>query len=342
MNPVVHDVYELSLASSGKLKLRAKALLAEGTPDAVFRACVLLHEAARGQRRAIYALPTCPPVTLLSSRVEECWCFVEGRDPLRAAATWGEIMQAWEGVEDATAGAILSRLAPQFRAVQQEFARLATPRLIASWNAGPGVSLSRTEDAKARKDLDAMLARFPGLANFWAMRCHLAERDGDKPGAWDALGRARQLDPGDTTLAALALGLAPWALPPAEAEQHLAGVWGTIEGAAPDICLMYALAEVVLARGARPDERALRWGHARVAAGAGQARANSLRLRRYLTAVQFLLDDLFAGREPTMEILYRAGLGEAAAMEKPDANVVDFLTAHARRVSPGAEFGEAA
>jgi len=342
MNPVVHDVYELSLASSGKLKLRAKALLAEGTPDTVFRACVLLHEAARIQRRALQALPACPPVTLLSSRVEECWCFIEGRDPLRAAVTWGEMLQAWEGVEAATAEAILSRLAPRFRAFQQEFAHLATPRLIALSDAGPGASLSRTEAAKARKDLDALLARFPGAVNFWAMRCHLAEREQDKSGAWDALGRARQLDPSDPTLAALSLGLVPWALPPADAEQYLAGVRGTIEGAAADICFMYALAEVVLARGARPDERALRWGRARAAAEAGRARANSPGLRRYLTAVQLLLDELFAGREPTMEILYRAGLGEAAAMEKPDTNVVDFLTARARRVGPGAELREAA
>jgi hypothetical protein len=334
MNLVVHDVYELSLASSGKLKLRAKALLAEGTPDAVFRACILLHEAARIQRRAIGALPACPPVTLLSSRVEECWCFVEGRDPLRAAVTWGEMLRAWEGVEAATAEAIVSRLAPRFRAFQQEFARLATPRLIAMADAGPGAGLSRVEGAKARKDLDVMLARFPGAVNFWSMRCHLAEREGDKLGAWDALGRARQLDPGDPTLAALGLGLAPWALPPADAEQYLAGVRGTIEEAEADICLMYALAEIVLARRARQDERALRWGRARGAAEAGRARTTSLGLRRYLTAVQLLLDELVAGREPTMEILYKAGLGEAAAMEKPDANVVDFLTDRSRHLNP--------
>jgi hypothetical protein len=334
MNPVVHDVYELNLASSGKLKLRAKALLAEGTPDAVFRACVLLHEAARSQRRAVQALPTCPAVTLLSSRVEECWCFIEGRDPLRAAETWGELLQAWEGVETATAEALLSRLAPRFRTFQQEFARLATPTLVAMSDAGPGANLSRTESVKARKDLDTMLTRFPGAVNFWTMRCHLAEREKDKPGAWEALRRARQLEPGDPTLAALSLGLAPWALPPADAEQYLVGVWGTIERATADLCLMYALAEIVLARGAHHDEQALRWGRARVAAEAGRARANTLELRRSLTAVQFLLDELFAGREPTMEILYRAGLGKAAAMEKPDANVVDFLTARSRHLSP--------
>lgn len=50
--------------------------------------------------------------------------------------------------------------------------------------------------------------------------------------------------------------------------------------------------------------------------------------------MQLLLDELVAGREPTMEILYRAGLGEATAMEKPDANVVDFLTVRSRRLSP--------
>ena len=47
MTSVEQDVYGANLASSGKLKLRAKALLARGTSDAVFDACVLLHEAAR-------------------------------------------------------------------------------------------------------------------------------------------------------------------------------------------------------------------------------------------------------------------------------------------------------
>lgn len=50
MTAVVLDVYAARLPASGKLKLRAKALLAEGTPAATFDACVLLHEAARTER----------------------------------------------------------------------------------------------------------------------------------------------------------------------------------------------------------------------------------------------------------------------------------------------------
>ena len=40
---IVTDVYELNLAMSGKLKLRAYARLAEGSADTIFEACVLLH-----------------------------------------------------------------------------------------------------------------------------------------------------------------------------------------------------------------------------------------------------------------------------------------------------------
>lgn len=336
MNPVVHDVYEMNLTTSGKLKLRARALLAEGTADSVFRACVLLHEAARGQRRAVEALTACPAVTLLYSRVEECWCFIEGRDPLRAAETWGELLQAREGVEAATPEAILARLTPRFEAFQQEFLRLAgsTPTLTAMVRANPGTLPSRAERARARKDLGVMLARFPGAMNFWGLGVHLAEMDGDKPGAWDALDRTRQLDPGSERWAAVSPVLAAWALLPSEAERHLAGVRGTLGRAGAETRLMYALAEISLAQRAASDEQALRWGRAREAAEEGLARAERVDLRRNLKATQLLLHELLAGREPTMEILYRAGLGQAAAMEKPDANEVDFLTARSRHLNP--------
>lgn len=342
MTQAVHDVYELNLTSSGKQKLRAKALLAEGTPDAVFRACVLLHEAARAQRRAVEALPTCPAVTLLLSRVEECWCFVEGRDPLRAAETWGEVLQARNGVEAATAESIVSRLAPRFEAFRQEFVRLSTPTLIALAEAGPNANPSRAEAGRARRELDAMLARFPGAVSFLVMRCRLATGAQDKVGAWDAIGRARQLEPGNQALAAISLGLAPWALVRDAAEQHLAGFRGTIERARADVCLMYALAEIMLARDPADAEQTRRWERARVAADAGRARARTPSVRRSLKAVQLMLDELFAGRVPTMDVAYRAGLGPAAAMERPDADVVDFLTAHARRVASRVEFGQAA
>lgn len=86
MTSVEQDVYGANLASSGKLKLRAKALLARGTSDAVFDACVLLHEAARKERCAIAALSVCPPVTLLTSTVEVCWSGRRARPTARCGS----------------------------------------------------------------------------------------------------------------------------------------------------------------------------------------------------------------------------------------------------------------
>jgi len=54
--------------------------------------------------------------------------------------------------------------------------------------------------------------------------------------------------------------------------------------------------------------------------------------------VQLLLGELLAGREPTLEILYLAGLGEYAATAKPNADVVDFLTERLRRTMPDREY----
>ncbi len=336
MNPVASDLYTMNLASSGRLKLRAKSLLAEGTPDEVFKACVLLHDAARIQRLALEALPACPAVTTLSSRVEECWCFVEGRDPPRAAEAWGHVLQAQEAVDAPTADAILSRLSPRFEASRRSFSRIiaASPTLLSIAEVGLGTDLSRTSRLRVRKELDAVLAQFPGAMNFWWMRYRLAEMDDKRQEAWSALERARLLAPDNSRLRAMSLVVAVWALPPIAAEQHITGVRGTLDQAAAEVCLMYALAEITLARGASRDETTLRWTRARDAADAGIARAGTPELRRNLKAIQLLLCDLLAGREPTMEILYRAGLGRVAAMEKPDANVVDLLNARGRHLKP--------
>src|SRR5262249_45266098 len=96
----VSEVYEIGLVSSGKLKIRATARLAEGTPDAVFDACVLLHEAARIERRLAGVLPTCSAATRLAASVEECFCLLEGRDPPGAARVWGRILREREDVEE--------------------------------------------------------------------------------------------------------------------------------------------------------------------------------------------------------------------------------------------------
>ncbi len=341
MTAALYDVYEVNLASSGKLKLRAKGLLAEGTSETIFDACVLLHEAARIQRLAVKALPLCPPIAALASAVEECWCYVEGRSPPRAADAWGDVLRWRECVVDQqAANSILSRLEGRFRALQQEFAAAvgSSPTLLAIRDARRLSGLMPSELTKARKELAVVLGKFPGAESFWWMQYRLSESAGKKTEAWDALARCRRLAPDNPRFAAMSLLVAAWALPASAAEEQLASVRGSLIRAEPEVCLMYALAEISLARDTKDaPEVDLRWKRARDAAESGIARAHTEGLRRNLKAVQLLLNELLAGREPTMEILYLAGLSELAASEKPNANVTDILTVGLRRISPDRE-----
>jgi hypothetical protein len=47
-----------------------------------------------------------------------------------------------------------------------------------------------------------------------------------------------------------------------------------------------------------------------------------------------LVRELLAGREPTLEILYVAGLADVATTARPTADVVDLLTTRIRRAGP--------
>lgn len=340
MSAAVHDVYEINLASSGKLKLRAKRLLAEDTPDATFEACVLLHEAARMQRLAVDALPVRLSVTQLASALEETWCYVEGCDPPRAAETWGVVLRARESVDQPTAEAMLSKVQPLYEASRRDFAKAvnSSPAALALSNAGRLDGLGPADLARARKELAGLLSDFPGASSFWWMAYRLAESASDRSRAWDALTRARRLMPTNPRFLAMSLLVAAWALPSSEAEEHLASVRPTIaDRAAAEVCLMYALAEITLTRKAPAAERKTRWTRARDAADAGSARAETEGLRRNLTATQLLVRELLAGREPTMEIMYVAGLGESAATAKANTSVIDFLTERVRRMPPEPE-----
>jgi hypothetical protein len=332
---MISDVYELHLASSGKLKLRAKARLAEGTREAAFDACVLLHEAARTERRAIESLTSCPASTRLGASIEACWCLVEGRDPPGAAEVWGQVLHDLRDVDEPTGEAMLSRLAPRYERARVELAKLvaASPSLSALRDGGSIPSATASARASARKEIEVVLDAFPGATSFWWMAYRLAEADGDKKAAWDALTRARLLAPGHPRFEAMSLLVAAWALPPAAAEEHIARVRGSLDRAGAEVCLMYAHAEISLAQKPSASDREARYRRAREAVEAGLAQATSESVRRSLKAAQLLLDELLAGRRPTLEILYLAGLGELAAMIAPKANVVDVLMSRVRQAA---------
>ena len=342
MNAVLDDIYTMNLATSGKLKLRAKGLLAEGTPETVFEACVLLHEAARIQRLAVDALPACPPATMLASSAEECWCLVEGRDPQGAANAWGQVLRAREGVDAATVKGILSRIAPRFEASQLEFARAVTssPMLLGKFRlnilqARAIGALAPADRGQARQEIARVLAKFPGAPSFWYLQYRFEEADENRNRAWEALSRAQRLTPNNQRFVALSLVVATWALTPLAAEQYIAGIRGVLERASAEVCLMYALAEINLAE--KGSDRKVRWSRARNAVGAGLAKANTEGLRKNLRAAQLLLNELLAGREPTMEIFYLADLADVASTAKPTANVVDLFTTRLRLIGPEPE-----
>jgi hypothetical protein len=329
------DVYEFSLASSGKVKLRATAKLAEGSSEATFEACVLLHEAARIERRAIEALPSCPSTARLAASIEECWCLLEGRDPPRAGDVWGRLLREKEEVDEPTAKAMLSRLAPRYEHDQRDFAKVVArcPTLLRLRAGASVAAASASERQSGLDELGRLLGEYPGATGFWWMTYRLAEGHGDKKRAWDALTRSRQLEPENPRFEAMSFLVAAWALPRAAAEQHIARARGSFDRAGAEVCLMYAFAEITLARSGPPAKRREHWRRSLDAAQAGLAQAGSEGIRRNLKAAQLLLQALLAGRRPTMDILYLAGLGELAVTANPSADVAELLTARVREAA---------
>jgi tetratricopeptide (TPR) repeat protein len=336
MSQVIYDAYEFNLVSSGKRKMRAKGLLAGGSRDEVFEACVLLHEAARIERRAVKSLTSCPAATRLASAVEECWCFVEGRDPLQAAVAWGRVLTEQEAVDRPTAEALRSRLEPMYEASNRAYnqALRASPNVLEMLKTRSLVGGTAAKRARLRRETEAFLKNFPGATSWWWFAYRLAEAADDKGRAWDALLRARRLDPENRRFVAMSLLVAARTRSLEEAEEHLAQVRTSLEREGEEVCIMYALAEMALARKGTQAARAARWQRALDATHAGLAQVTDRGWRANLKAIQMIIVELLSGREPTLDILYRAGLGEVAAAARPKANVVDLLTDHLRWFAP--------
>lgn len=74
------DAYAQARSAAGKLKIKARAKLAYGEPDETFEACVVLHEAARIERRAV-RLVDATAETKLAALAEACACLLLGLDP---------------------------------------------------------------------------------------------------------------------------------------------------------------------------------------------------------------------------------------------------------------------
>jgi tetratricopeptide (TPR) repeat protein len=318
------DRYAQLLMTSSKHKMRATAKLAEATPAAIFEACVLLHEAARIERRALDELTSPSASTRLVAAIEECYCLIEGRDPPGAASAWELVVHERAQVDAATAAAMLARLEPKYHQALKGFQELLAKckTLVANLRAGHSVSSSRDARAAELRDVKRVLRRFPGAAGFWWRRYRLEEADGSFGEAWAALSNARQLKPENPRYTAVSLILAVKALPLSEADAHVQQVRASLGAQGPEVCLMYAHAELELAESTRDRSR---WQRAREAIELGLSQQPPPDLLKNLHATQLIVRSLLAGQEPTLDLLYEVGLGAEVAAAPPGGRVLDLV-----------------
>ena len=68
--------YSALISASGKLKLKATALLGYGDRESRFEAAVLFHDAVRLEAPALALLPEPPPEVRLANAIERWACLV--------------------------------------------------------------------------------------------------------------------------------------------------------------------------------------------------------------------------------------------------------------------------
>lgn len=327
--------YLMSLSTSGKLKMKAKALLAAGSADERFEASVLLHEAARTERRAVEALTSSSPATRLAALVEECGCLLDGYDPVGAARAWAQIVSERKQVDAPTAAALLSRLEPRFAKTHDAYAKAIAP-LMGFITSTKIVPETKRDQVAAGEALARATERFPGVTGLWWATYRMAEARRDPKTAWEAITRARQLEPENKTFEAFRLFAASWALTPTKADAELARVSSRLDTLGSRACLMYALAELRLARrirGTRHADASERWCRARTAARTGLAQAPEGKERSHLRAVELLATSLIEGETPTVELLYLAGLSDVAMAAPRHVDMVELISDTVRQAA---------
>lgn len=317
--------YRSILAPAGKAKMRATALLAEGETSQRFEAAVLLHDAARAELRALGELDGPPIETRLAALVEVCGCLLLGFDPLGAIPVWNDVERLAPGLAPEARRAMLARLAPRYRKEQR--------KLQALWKKSPTLARADTflppltsRAARARRELAALLDYFPGSAQLWLGHCVDRDDVGDPASAWEALHRARRLEPDAPSIEAMELWLLPRAFDAPEALRRLDAHRERLDQAPPELCLGYSLAELALASRA-PNERE-RLDRARGIAALGRSRmllggrvrpqgqtvdSISAVLFLHLAAVEQVAQERLAGHTPGLDVLYRLGLGRFVA-----------------------------
>lgn len=328
------DAYRLALAGTGALKMKALALLAEGTFESRFEAAVILHEVARAEQRAVRALGHPPDDVKLASAVERCWCLLEGLDLPGAANAYGEVLEASKKLPAHQAAAMRARLEPKFEEMRARYGS-AIERLSSTRRARSERSL---QVPPPRDDeLEGILREFPGTASLWFWRSINATQARD---AWSHVRKAARLEPDDSRFVAGSLRLASDVLSGSELDEFLESTRATIlpEKATGDVWLFLALAYVVRAQSERAGVR--RTASLRRALDAcieGASRSGSLAaiepgLHQTLLAVRLAVNAMLEGRRPDEAVLYEAGLGELAVVT-PRNHPTDVIAALRRKAS---------
>jgi hypothetical protein len=330
---MIAEPRRLALLEAGKLKLAAKARLAEGGEIARYDAAVLYHAAARAEQRTLLVMEAPSPEARLASAIERCACLIEGFDAMVVLeVAWADVLVASSAVPEKTAAAMRSRIDIKMSEFISRYQGVLakTPAFRASIEADDPWRASRSLD----RETDRFLKVFPGDARVWTIRSWHYLQAGDITAAWEAVQRARALMPEETTYVAVELDLIPKHLSSARAETQLDGIYTQIErgDANADICFGFVGAAMQLAQKGRHREKLLRQAFDAARAGfrAAQLLPNDRKIFRVL---ELCLREMLAGRKPTIEILYRCGLGSlatAATQADPMAIVLSRTTSFRR------------
>lgn len=308
---VATEIHAQAIASAAKLKVKALSLLAEGGGDATWRAVVLLHEARRAERRAATAAAPASAETRLRSAVEQCGCLVDGRDPTAVLeVAWGEVLEASGYVPPSLAASIRRRLEPRVDALILEYSDLAnaSPEFFSTAVAFPPTASDAARTA--REQGERLCQTFPGDARLWMVTAGLRLTTGDREAAWLAIRAARTLEPDDGLVRSTELYIAVRALPWSPASEVVEAAYNdALRGSTDsDVCVALATELCVLADGA-PDPREW-WERAAEIASLGLTLPPlHPRDRTMFRLVQLSVRELLAGRRPTVDLLYRVGLG---------------------------------
>jgi hypothetical protein len=326
----------LALLEAGKLKLAAKARLAEGGPEARYEAAVLYHAAARAEQRALLALESPSPEARLASAIERCASLILGFDASAVLDSgWADVLVTSAAVEEKTAAAMRARIEEMMSSflLRYQDARGKAPALDAWTNAGCPPDAPRS----VHRELDRFLKLFPGEALLWALRSSLSFDGGDVDTAWDSIHRALELSPREQSFIGWELRLVSKRLPKAQAEARLAGAYPEIERgeASAEVYGGFIFAAMNLAP--KSKHRVELLGQALHAAmEAGRTTSPQSEVRRLYRAMELGLREIIAGRKPEISILYRCGLGRLAATMPQEADWMGIVSARTTQIRPAA------